>query len=170
MIPKNVKKWDVFASGRAYIGSCKSISLPNFQVGTENVQLSGTPYAMKAQTGEREPLDLSLVFTERDAHLCSRVFYPGGETSLEIVGYVSDGRGRGENLKISAKGLVTGMDMGTLRAPENDDEPLSVEMSLQFFAATQGGTEICYIDIPNMIERWQGSDKMAATRAALLRF
>ncbi|MBB5985320.1 phage major tail tube protein [Sphingobium lignivorans] len=87
-------------------------------------------------------------------------------TMIRWVGaYQDDGTGLLKVVEIVVRGRHQEIAPGTGKAGEKSEETFKTRAS--FYQMSVDGAEIIYIDIPNMVCRVNGNDRMAEMRAAL---
>ena len=88
-------------------------------------------------------------------------------TPLRFMGALEkdDEGGSVTSVQASVRGRTKVLDFGDVK--QGDANPLKAEMALTYFRYEHDGKELIEIDVVNMIEKVNGTDRLAAQRAAI---
>lgn len=90
---------------------------------------------------------------------------PGTFTPFTFRGAVQSEDGSVKSVEVRVRGVVKEIDWGTWKPGEK--APLKAMIALRYYQLTHDGTVIHEIDVGNMIRTINGTDQLAAQRAAL---
>lgn len=167
MIPRKLKNFSVFVDGRGYAGKIDEITLPKLSRKMEEYRAGGMNAPVEIDMG-MEKLEAELTFAEYNEDL----FKLWGLVDNAGVNIRAKGalEADDENKKLTAieivlRGRWREIDTGGWKA--GDNTTLKVSVAASYFKYISDNAELVEIDVPNMIERIGGVDRLQKQRAAL---
>lgn len=155
------KNYQLFVDGRGYAGQTKEFTPPSPSLVTEDFRGGGMDGSVPIDMGI-EPLETTFSLTAFDRDVLSLWgLAPGNEIPFVCRGALEsfDGTSKGE--VHTMRGIVTKVDPGTF----NNSEPtLQITAKLSYYRLTVNGQDTIEIDVPNMIRKINGVDRLAQQR------
>ena len=160
-----LKNLNLFVDGRGYAGQVDEYPAPDLTLTTEDYRGGGMDAADAIEMG-MEPLETSFALIAYDADVLALWGVAQGETVPLIVrGALESFDGTVKPVVHEMRGKITSLARGTW-AP-GQKPALTVTMRLTYYKETHNGTVLHEIDIQNMVRIVNGTDRLAAQRAAL---
>ncbi len=165
MIPKILKNFNLFVTGRGYAGLVEEVTLPVLKIHTEEMRTGGMDIPVAVDMG-MEALTCELSFNEYDPllfklfGLTSRAF-----TTIELRGAIMDEDGNAVAVIVTIRGAWTQLDMGSWKAGEI--AKLKVSVAVRKYILSIGGEDLIEIDPDNLVRRIDGVDQLSALQTAL---
>lgn len=167
MLPRTLKNFSLFVDGRGYAGKVDELTLPKLSRKMEEYRAGGMAAPVEIDMG-MEKLECNFTLSEyseevlrlwglTDVAGCSLKF----KGSLEA----DDASGTQTPVEVIVRGRWRELDMGGWKG--GDKATLKVAVAVSYYKYTSGGQDLIEIDVPGMIEKVGGVDRLAATRANL---
>jgi P2 family phage contractile tail tube protein len=165
-LPRKLKNLNVFENGLSYLGQVTSVTLPKLTRKMEDFRGGGMNAPLKVDMGME---GLALEFT--CGGFMADVFASFGSarhdaTQLRFAGaYQRDDTGEVDAVEVTFAGRYSEIDMGDSKPGDDTEHKYKVELS--YYQLTINGRQLALIDIPNMVELIDGTDRLAEQRAAI---
>ncbi len=155
------KNYQVFVDGRGYAGQTKEFTPPVPSLITEDFRAGGMDGTVPIDMGI-EPLEttFSLIAFDRDV-LSLWGLAPGNEVPIVCRGALESQDGTSKAEVHTMRGLITKVDPGTFSA---EGPTLQVTAKLSYYRLAVNGVDTIEIDVPNMIRKVNGVDRLAQQR------
>lgn len=165
-LPRKLKSMNIFANGVSYIGQATSVTLPKLTRKMEDFRGAGMNAPIKVDMGmEGLVLEFSTGGFMADA-LGQLGSARHDATLLRFAGaYQRDDTGDVDAVEVTVSGRYSEIDMGDAKPGDDTEHKFKCEVST--YTLTINGAEKVFIDIANMIERFDGIDRLAEQRAAI---
>ena len=162
-----LQEWHVLMDGASYAGISNRVSPPEIQAEVARYRAAGMDASVPVITGTGEMM-FSFDLQDFSAAAARRFGQTGTDVDLELRTSLEPHVGAGRTQVHRGSGLLTTVSNGELTADDGTNIPImSLTVDCTFYSWHEGGQEIMYIDVPNMIRRIGGVDQLAARRAAL---
>lgn len=164
-IPKVLQGYNLFVDGRGYAGKIGECELPKLAIKTEEYQPGGYDAPVGLDCG-MEKLETSFTIMDFDAESL-KYFGIGHNNSVPVTlrGAQSYGDGTVIPVVINLVGMWREVEPPKFSKPGKNEQKIT--MSLTYYKLTVAGSVIHEIDIPNMVRIVDGTDYLAAARAAI---
>lgn len=166
MAARDVRKnINLFVSGKGYAGQVTEINAPKLTLQTEDFRAGGMETPIELTMGmEKLVADFTLV--SYDATVIGNFGVTEGNTIPFIIREALESfNGTVTAVVHTLRGKIKEIDPGTSKPGQVPD--LKVTLALSYYKLQHGQTVVHEIDVENMIMNINGSDVLAATRAAL---
>ncbi|MCC5807234.1 MAG: phage major tail tube protein [Opitutales bacterium] len=161
MIPQVLKNLNAFVDGRGYAGKCTQLTPPELSLNTEEYRGGGMDGVMEMDMG-MEAMEAAVQIPELDADLAGGF---GRILPMTFRGAFEDERGEVTAVVIALRGKFKGLDMGDWEPGQRAE--INHTMAVHYYRLEIGGSTVHEIDIENMTRVINGTDQLAAQRAAL---
>ena len=152
-------------SGRGYAGKVAEFTLPKLTVKTEEYRAGGMDAPVELDMGmEKLECDFSLDSVDRGA-LRLWGLAEGSKPPLTFRGAVQDKDGTVRAVIVRTRGQIKEVDWGSWKPGEK--ATLKFMAAVDYYRLEIDGETIHEIDIENMVRTVNGTDQVAARRAAL---
>lgn len=164
-LPRKLKHFNAFLDGESWLGLIPELTLPKLARKMDDYRGGGMEGPVKTDTGQ-EGLELDFT-TGFDV----RIFKKYAATTVSAVllrfagSWQRDDIGDVSAVEIVVRGRISEIDHGNAKA--GDDAPLKVKMALSYYKLTVDNQVLVEIDLINFINIVDGTDTLAAHRAAL---
>ena len=156
---------NLFVDGRGYAGKVMEFNLPKLTVKTEEFRAGGMDAPVELDMGmEKLECDFSLDSVDRDA-LRLWGLEEGNKPPLTFRGAVQDKDGAVRAVVARTRGQIKEVDYGTWKPGEK--ATLKFMAAVDYYKLEIDGDTIHEIDVENYIRIVNGTDQVAARRAAL---
>lgn len=156
---------NLFVDGRGYAGRVQQVTLPKLSVKTEEHRAGGMDAPVEIDMG-MEKLECGFTMGSVDADLLRRWGLASGETTpLVFRGALQSEDGGVKAVTATCRGLLREIDYGDWAPGEKAE--LSAMMAVRRYRLEIDGATIHDIDVDNMVRIVNGTDQLAAQRAAL---
>ena len=164
-IPKVLQGYNVFIDGRGYAGKIGECELPKLAIKTEEHQPGGFDAPIEMDCG-MEKLELVATILDFDVNAL-RYFGLGHNNPVPITlrGAESYGDGTVLPIVVNVVGMWREVEQPKMAKPGKNE--MKITASLTYYKLTAGGETIHEIDVPNMVRIIDGTDYLAAARAAI---
>ena len=165
-IPRKLKAFSLFVEGRGYADKVAELTLPKLTRKMEEFRAGGMNAPIEIDMG-MEKLEGEFTLTEYS----KEVFALFGVTDLAQIGLCfkgsieSDDDGTVTPIEVVLRGRWKEMDTGSWKT--GDSTRLKVSVSASYYKYTSKGQNLIEIDVPNMVEKIGGTDRLAERRAAI---
>lgn len=167
MLPRTLKNFNLIVDGRGYAGRIEELTLPKLSRKMEEFRGGGMNAPVEIDMG-MEKLECEFTLAEynedvlklwglTDAAGCSLKF----KGSLEA----DDASSTQTPVEVIVRGRWRELDMGGWKG--GDKATLKVTVAVSYYKYNASGQDLIEIDVPGMIEKVNGVDRLAATRANL---
>jgi uncharacterized protein len=166
MLPHKLKNMNVHDGIHNYRGLAKEVTTPKLSRKMESYRAAGMDGEVDIDMGQ-EKIELELKAGGIDTHSIREYGAPtvDGVHRRFVGAYQSDGTGTYKSVAIEARGRFAELDPGGSK-PGDDTEQTS-KMICSYYKYTEDGEDIIEIDIPNMVFRVNGVDRLAEQRAII---
>lgn len=161
-----LKNINLQVDGRGYAGKVGKFTPPKLTLLTEDYRAGGMDMAIKIGMG-MDTLDCSFTLKGYDKAVMALFgLRQGNNVPLTLLKGLEDLDGTVTQVKYNLRGKIIEID-------EGDAEPgqlpeLTIQFSPTYYKMTHGGTVVHEIDAERMIRVINGTDQLAAMRAALM--
>ena len=165
-LPRKIKNFATFVDGTSYMGEMPEVSLPKLARKMEDYRSGGMNAPVKADFG-MEGLELEW----KAGGILRDVLTQWGAMKHDAVGLrfaaalQSDDSEEIQALEVVVRGRHTEIDQGKAKA--GDKTEFTVKSALSYYKLSIDNEVLIEIDLVNMVEVVNGTDRMAAVRAAL---
>lgn len=158
--------FSLFVDGRGYAGKVKEFGPPEIAPKTLDYLAGGMAGTLKVPMGQLEELESSFTLIAYDLELLKHFGLVCGETvPLTARGSVCNEEGAVQAVVVTMRGHLTKFEPGTWKPGEEVN--IKCTVSCVYAKYEQAGTVLFEADLENMVLIVDGSDQLAATRAAL---
>ena len=167
MIPRKLKNFSVFVDGRGYAGKVDEITLPKLTKKMEEHRGGGMNAPVEIDMG-MEKLEAELTFSEYNEDLFKLwglVDNAGVNIRAKGALEADDENKQVTPIEVVFRGRWREFDKGGWKAGDNTS--LKVSVAVSYYKYSSDGAELIEIDVPNMIERIGGVDRLQKQRDAL---
>lgn len=160
--PRKIRNFNVFLDGTTYFGRVTEATLPVVKIKTEDHRGAGMNGPVSVDMGT-ELMTAKLTFADWPTAVLRSVGFhqrlvlrPAalGQTNFTATGYIA-----------TIGGQITRASPEDLKPGE--DNPLNLEMSVDYFKLEEEGDELVEVDLENAIRRVGGVDQLADMRRAM---
>ena len=156
---------NLFVDGRGYAGRVTQATLPKLTVKTEEHRAGGMDAPVEIDMG-LEKLEASWTMSSVDADILKRWgLAPGETTPVTFRGVLQSEDGVVKAAVAACRGLVREVDYGDWKPGEKAE--LKIMMAVRRYRLEIDGETLHDIDVDNMVRIVDGTDQLAAQRAAL---
>ena len=160
-----LKNLNLFVDGRGYAGQIQNYSPPDLTLTTEDFRGGGMDSAVAIEMGQ-EPLETSFALIAYDADVLALWgVAEGANVQFTVRGALESFDGTVKPVVHNMRGKITSLARGEW-APGTPPS-LSVTLRLTYYKETHNGIDLHEIDVENMVRIVNGTDRLAAQRAAL---
>jgi uncharacterized protein len=165
-LPKKLKDFNLFGNGNNWQGQIPTLTLPELARQTEEYRGGGMDGTVELDMGQQV-----ITFQWTAAGMIAELFNNYGTSIhdaelLRFAGsYESDETGEITPVEIVVRGRHKTIAMGDAEAGGNNQ--IQTTTSCTYYKLTVAGTEIIEIDVPGMVFRVRGQDRLAERRRAL---
>ncbi len=164
-IPRNLKQFSLFIEGQGYAGRVEELTLPKLTRKTEEYRAGGMNAPIELDMGmEKLEADFTLCEYNEDVLRLWGVL-DHAEIGMRFKGSIQAGDGKVTAIEVVLRGRWREVDMGAWKA--GDVAKMKVMVALSYYKYVSDGQEVIEIDVPGMIEKVNGTDRMAEHRAAI---
>ena len=166
MLPRKLKNFILFNDGNAYLGEVEEVTLPKLTRKMEDYRAGGMNGPVKLDFG-MEGLALEWTAGGYLRSLLGQWAQPAHDgVLLRFAGAIqSDDLGIPSPLEVVMRGRHSEIDFGNSKAGEKTE--IKVKSELSYYRISMDGTVLIEIDLVNMIEIVDGTDRLASVRLAL---
>jgi P2 family phage contractile tail tube protein len=162
---KILKNFNLFVDGRGYAGQIDELQLPTLALTVEDFRAGGMDSSVAVEMGQ-EKLEATFTLSAYDSAVLALWGIGQGSTvPLTARGALESLDGTVDPVVVNLDGTIRSIEPGTWTAGEKSS--LVFTMDVRAYKYTQAGSVIHEIDIPNMIRKVNGVDRLATQRAAL---
>lgn len=167
-LPSILKNMNMFYNGSSFAGMVPEITIPSIARKMENYRGGGMDGTVAIDLGMA---DDPISFEWKPGGLIDAVYDGFGAVTIDsemirwVGGYQDDGTGQIKAVEITVRGRHSTIEDGTQKPGEIGDRTVTTLCS--FYQMTIDGREKIYIDVPNMVCRVNGIDRLAQMRAVL---
>lgn len=165
-LPRKLQNFNLFVDGEGYQGRVQEVTLPTLSRDMEEARLGGMNAPVDLDRG-MEKLEGEFTMAERSPELLKLfgVADADGVTMRFRGAEVSDEGNGTDAVEVVMRGRFSEIDPGNSQGGE--DTEMQVSYTLSYYRYTRNGEELIEIDVPGMIERIGGEDRLAEQRDAL---
>lgn len=164
-LPRTLKHFNVFLDGESWLGLVPELTLPKLTRKMEDYRGGGMEGPVKIDMGQ-EALEMDIT-TGFDARIFKR--YASASVSGVLLRFAGswqrDDVGDVSAVEIVARGRLSEIDHGSAKA--GADAPLKFKLAMSYYKLTVDNQVLIEIDLVNFISIIDGTDMLAAHRAAL---
>jgi P2 family phage contractile tail tube protein len=165
-LPRKLKNLNLFNDGQSYIGQIVEATLPTLTRQMEDYRAGGMNGPVKIDHGQE-----AIEFEWTCGGLMRPVLAQYGVTrhdgvQLRFAGaYQRDDTGDVDAVEIVVRGRHSEIDFGSAKAGE--DTEFKVKTACSYYKLSINGATVIEIDLLNMVEVIDGTDRLAAQRRAI---
>lgn len=165
MIPQTLTNMNLFVDGVSYAGVVSELSLPKIKRKTEELRNGGMDAPIKIGTG-MEMMEASFSVSGMTPEILKQ-FGLADDTAFNGVfrGAYKDQKGDVVSVVATLRGLIEEIDFGSWKAGDKAESKFTLAPS--FYKLEVGGQTIYEIDPIGMVRIVNGTDELAAERAAI---
>lgn len=165
MLPKKLKGFNVRVNGATWIGDVESVELPGLKRKSEDWRGGGMDGAVSVDMGQEK-----LEMTVTCGGLMAQGFDSYGEVSVNKLPLMFYGSYEDDDgvhaVEIETRGRFTEIELGTAKAGDNTSHKFKADLA--YYKITIDGTEYVEIDLPGMVFKVKGVDRLEQRRQALM--
>ncbi|HDR9259634.1 TPA: phage major tail tube protein [Burkholderia vietnamiensis] len=159
------KYFNVFYNGFGMAGKCEEFNPPKLVAKLEDF-LGGGMFAPAEITMGLEKLETDFTLKSYDKNVLGTFgVTEGTKITASLREVLEDDEGTETGVIHTMRGKVKEIDQGTVKTGEA--AKLKTTMTLTYYRLDHGGTTVIEIDVPNMIFKQNGVDKLANARSLL---
>lgn len=164
-LPRKLKHFNAFLDGESWLGLIPELTLPKLARKLDDYRGGGMEGPVKVDMGQE---GIEIDFT---TGFDGRIFKKYGAASasallLRFAGsWQRDDVGDVSAVEIVVRGRIAEIDHGNAKA--GDDAPVKVKMALSYYKLSVDNQVLIEIDLLNFVHNVDGTDQLAAHRAAL---
>lgn len=160
-----LKNINAFVDGRGFAGKVSEFTEPKLTLQEEDYRAGGMDLPIGITMGmEKLTADITFMTYDRNV-LALWGVKQGNSTAFTLLKALEDLDGNVTQVKYNMRGKISEIDSGTSKPGELPS--LKVTLSLTYYKMTHGGQVVHEIDAERMIRVVNGTDMLAAIRAAL---
>lgn len=165
-LPRKLKNLNLFNDGESYVGQIVELTPPTLTRSMEDYRAGGMSGPVKIDNGQ-EAIELEW----KCGGLMRSALNQYGITTvagaqLRFAGaYQRDDTGAVDAVEIVVRGRHSEIDFGSAKA--GDDTEFTVKTACAYYKLTINGETVIEIDLVNMIEIVNGTDRLAEQRRAI---
>lgn len=165
-LPKKLKNFNVFNDGESYMGQAAEVALPKLTRKMEEWRAGGMGQPLKIDHGA-EAMSLESTY----GGMMRSILKQYGVTTHDGVqirfagAYVGEDDDNPMAVEVVIRGRHSEIDMGSAKV--GDDTTFKVVTELSYYKLTIDGEVIIEIDVINMVEKVDGTDRLAKQRKAI---
>jgi P2 family phage contractile tail tube protein len=166
-IPRKLKHFSLFIEAQGYAGRVEELTLPKLSRKTEEFRAGGMNGPVEIDMG-LEKLEAEFTLAEYSEEVLKLWGVKNNaQIGLRFKGAIEadDGSGGVTPIEVMLRGRWRELDMGSWKG--GDNASLKVSVAVSYYKYTSKGEGIIEIDLPNLVEKVNGVDRLAAHRAAL---
>ena len=165
-LPRTLKNFALFVDGISYVGEVPEVKLPTLKRKMDDYRSGGMNGPVKTDLG----MDgMELEWTA--AGYIREAYEQWGAAKhdavlLRFAGALQSDDSEGvDALEVVMRGRISEIDPGSAKAGEGTE--LKYKFALSYYNLTINGENLIEIDVVNMVETENGTDRLAEVRAAL---
>lgn len=165
-LPKKLKNFNLFGDGESWQGQIAEITLPDLVRKVEEYRGAGMDGSVEIDMGQE-----AMSFEWTPAGLIESIFDGFGHSELDgkmlrfAGAYVRDDTADTVAVEIVIRGRHKQISMGTAKAGDDNTTPITTSVS--YYKLTIDGKDVIEIDVPGFVFLVNGTDRLAAQRAAM---
>lgn len=166
-IPRKLKHFSLFVEGRGYAGRVEELTTPKLVRKMEEYRAGGMNAPIELDMG-MDKLEAEFTLAEYNEEM----FKVWGVRDNAGIGLrfkgaleADDGSGTVTPVDIVLRGRWRELDLGNWKG--GDNATLKVSVALSYYKYNSNGEDLVEIDVPNMVEKVGGVDRLADHRAAI---
>lgn len=160
-----IKNQNLYVDGRGYAGQLQEVNPPKLTLVMEDFRGGGMDAPVELTMG-MEKLEADFTLISYDRNVLSLFGVAEGSTVPFVIREALESfDGTTTQVVHTMRGKIKSLDSGTHQPGKV--APLKVALALQYYKQTHGGLVIHEIDPLNMVRIINGTDVLAAQRAAL---
>lgn len=158
-LPSKIKHFNYFLDGNNFVGRINEAELPNFVRKMEDYRGGGMNAPLKIDMG-LEGLEMTVTMGGLEAESMKHM----GACKHDAIksrfagSLAADDSCDALPLEIETTGRYEEIEMP--KAKSGEDTEQKFKLTLSYIRILYNGTEVCEIDIPNMVEKWYGKDRL----------
>lgn len=165
-MPRKLKFLNLFVDGNSYAGQVEEVVLPTLERSMEDWRSGGMSAPIKVDMGLE-----ALTCEWTCGGFMDAPFAQFGVTKHNAVALRFAGSFQAEDsdtpvaVEVNMQGRHSKIDMGTSKTGDNTTFKVTSELS--YYKLVVDGKELVEIDIPNMVEKFNGTDRLEDHRKAI---
>ena len=164
-VAKLLKDINLFVDGRGYMGKVDEFDPPKLTVKTEEFRAGGMDMPVEVDMG-MEKLECKVVISKADRESLKLFgLTQGSSTPVTLRGSQEGEDGAVEAVAHHVRGRIKEVDWGTWKPGEKG--PCTLMVAGRYYKLEVDGDTVIEIDPVNMVRIIDGTDQLAARRAAL---
>lgn len=167
-LPRKLKQLNVFMDGESYLGVAEEYSPAKLTKKFEKYRGGGLLGAASIDMGYDDgALDTEVTFGGYVADLMRKHNASKHDgVALRFAGaFQRDDTGEVSAVEITTRGRIEEIDRGSYKVGDNSQTKF--KLTNTYYREVVDGVEVCEIDLVNMVEKFNGDDKLVDIRRAL---
>lgn len=166
-LPRKLKNYNLFNDGESYVGQVQELTLPTLTRSMEDYRGGGMSGPVKIDNGQ-DPIEIEWTL----GGMMRSVLNQYGVTQhdgvqLRFAGaYQRDDTGDVDAVEVVVRGRHEEIDFGTAKAGDNTE--IKIKTACSYYKLMINSATVIEIDLMNMIEIVNGTDRLAAQRRAIV--
>ena len=165
-LPRTLKNMNLFNDGESYLGLVSEITLPKLSRKMEEYRAGGMNGPVQIDLGH-EALEIEWTCSGLIRDVLNQYGHPQHNgVPLRFAGaYQRDDSAAVDAVEMVIRGRHKEIDFGTAKPGELTE--CKITTALSYYKLTMNGAEVIEIDLINMIEKVNGTDRLAEIRQAI---
>ena len=165
-LPRKLKNFALFVDGENYMGEVPEVTLPTLTRQMDDYRGGGMNMPVKLDFG-MEAMEAEIKAAGWFGGLLATWGTPRADGAmLRFAGALQSDDSEGvDALEVVMRGRISEIDPGSAKAGEGTE--LKYKFALSYYKLTINGETLIEIDVVNMVETVNGTDRLAEVRAAL---
>jgi P2 family phage contractile tail tube protein len=152
-LPRVIRKYNIYFEDDGWAGICSEVELPDLQIKSEDFRGGGMDMAIPIDMGMEIP-ELGFTMEEHSASILGK--FGKADVIGRFAAAQSNGNGSAVAYRVEFTGAFQQATLGTVSP--GDKSPMKGTIKCRKLVITQGGAEIAYIDVLEVIRRIGGTD------------
>ena len=163
---QQLKAVSVTVDGEILLGSVNEVDIPDLELETEEIRLSGMDGTIDVETGQ---VKMESTISVKGIHRALAVSWGKGvpNTRVEVRGARENYDGSVSAIKYVMVGLVTMYTHAEALQGRGELPTTEININPNFYEHTIDGEVVQSIDVLNMVREIEGTDRLAEIRAAI---
>lgn len=164
MLPRHLRNFNVQVDGFGFAGRADEVTLPTLSIATEEHRAGGMDAPVEVDMG-MELMEATIVLSDYDETVISGFGMLGAGVPLTVRGAIQRQGEAAQPVVIKMLASLKSRDPGTWAVGSKQTTTLTY--TVRKYSETINGVEYVNIDVENMVRVINGTDQLAAQRAAL---
>lgn len=166
-IPRKLKFFSLFIEGQGYAGRVEELTLPKLSRKMEEFRAGGMNAPVEIDMG-MEKLEAEFTLAEYNEDVLKLWGVKNNaQLGLRFKGSIEadDGTGTVTPIEVVLRGRWREVDMGNWKG--GDSATLKVSVAASYYKYSSKGQDVIEIDVPNLVEKVGGEDRLLQHRVAI---